>query len=137
MPVYVDEIVGGYERPEGAKETYTGGGEDWCHLMADTSDELEEFRQKLRLSKSWLQHAGTKQEHYDLTPGKRYQALRMGALPMPDGWLTARLLGPERAANRAQQREAREARSVDDVWAAGPNWPPGTDFEQLRREALA
>lgn len=52
----------------------------WCHLVADTSAELEAFARRLRLQPSWIQHKGTWSEHYDLTAGKRRQAVALGAV---------------------------------------------------------
>lgn len=58
----------------------------WCHLFADTQEELHEFAQKLGLRRSWFQPgrplANGKPSHlwhYDVTEGKRAQAVRMGA----------------------------------------------------------
>ena len=39
MSVYVDPLKR-YARPRGAKETYSGAGELWCHMMADSVEEL-------------------------------------------------------------------------------------------------
>lgn len=54
----------------------------WSHLYADTHDELEAFARRLGLRPSWIQHAGNHREHYDLTAGKRAQALQLGAQPI-------------------------------------------------------
>jgi len=53
---------------------------EWCHLVADTSAELEAFARRLGLRPSWVQHKGTWSEHYDLTVGKRRQAVALGAV---------------------------------------------------------
>jgi len=54
----------------------------WSHLFADTSAELEDFARKLGLSPRWIQHQGEPGEHYDVTEGKRQQALQLGARPI-------------------------------------------------------
>lgn len=48
-----------------------------CHLMADSKEELIEFARKLKLKDSWIQC--TSILHYDLTKGKRFQAIKLGA----------------------------------------------------------
>jgi hypothetical protein len=57
----------------------------WSHLTADTWEELHEFAARLGLRRSYFQPGrplGGKPSpfwHYDLTVGKRAQALRLGA----------------------------------------------------------
>jgi hypothetical protein len=54
-----------------------------CHLSADTDDELHEFADRLGLKRSWAQsmeHPRQYFHHYDLTPGKRRQAVKLGAV---------------------------------------------------------
>ncbi len=50
-----------------------------CHLFADSDEELQDFAQKLGLKRSWHQDH-TALSHYDLTEGKRKQAVRLGAI---------------------------------------------------------
>lgn len=57
----------------------------WSHLMAENSAELAEFAAELRLNPAWLQKPGTPLEHYDITAGKRAQALQLGAVPISYG----------------------------------------------------
>lgn len=55
------------------------GRKRWCHMVSDESvDELHEFAQRLGLRREWFQ-GGNSHPHYDLTEGKRWQALRLGA----------------------------------------------------------
>src|SRR5258708_26559462 len=57
----------------------------WCHLTADTQEELHEFAARLGLKRSYFQPgkqiAGKPSPfwHYDLTEGKVRQALARGA----------------------------------------------------------
>jgi hypothetical protein len=57
----------------------------WSHLTADTQEELHEFAARLGLRREWFQPGrplGGQPSpfwHYDLTAGKRAQALRLGA----------------------------------------------------------
>jgi hypothetical protein len=50
-------------------------------MQADTEDELHVFAARLGLKRSWFQ-PGSRPEaaHYDLTAGKRSQALVLGAV---------------------------------------------------------
>lgn len=78
MTVYVDNML---------RSAQVGRGRPakWSHLMADTTEELEEFARQLGLRPSWIQHPGTAREHYDVTATVRAEALRLGAVPMTYG----------------------------------------------------
>lgn len=68
----------------------------WSHLIADDQDELHAFAARLGLRRAWFQDPLTKTAaihpvpgsraaenwHYDLTVGKRAQAIRLGAQPI-------------------------------------------------------
>lgn len=54
-------------------------GRLWCHLVADSIEELHEFAQRLGLRRNWFQHAAS-YPHYDVTLEVRQVALRMGAI---------------------------------------------------------
>lgn len=72
MAVYVDELRAvGYTRAGWAGRRTKQA----CHLMADTEEELEATRKRLGLRPSW-RHG----DHYDLTYGKRCDAIRLGAV---------------------------------------------------------
>lgn len=80
MSVYVDEPV------EYAKEVsgYVGRARAkprWCHMIADTEDELHEMARRLGLRREWFQAdpTGRGHAHYDLVPSKRTLAIRFGA----------------------------------------------------------
>lgn len=52
----------------------------WCHMTADTLTELHAFAQHIGLKRSWFQpRPPASTPHYDLTPGKRAQAIKNGA----------------------------------------------------------
>lgn len=72
MPVYVDEIKD-YGR------NVAGHGSKWCHLFADTTDELHQFAARLGLKRSWFQNR-VNFPHYDLVPSKRNLAVKKGAI---------------------------------------------------------
>jgi hypothetical protein len=68
MAIYVDEIK---IHPSG----------EWCHLMADSDEELHTFAAKLGMSRSWVHHHRGRVDvlHYDLRPSKRALAIQLGA----------------------------------------------------------
>jgi len=49
-------------------------------LIADSASELHKFAAKLGLSHKWFQGGNRRLPHYDLTAGKRKQAVKMGAV---------------------------------------------------------
>lgn len=55
-------------------------GKKWCHLVADTLEELHSFGFRLRLKRAWFQEKA-RYPHYDVTAGKRLRALQLGAIP--------------------------------------------------------
>jgi hypothetical protein len=52
---------------------------EWCHLVADTLEELHVFADRLGLQRRWFQDRG-RYPHYDVTMAVRSKALRMGAV---------------------------------------------------------
>lgn len=73
MSVYVDDAF-----VEGDWGKWSGGG----HMQADTPEELHAFADRLGLKRSWFQTKPGRpwHDHYDLTRGKREQAIRLGAV---------------------------------------------------------
>lgn len=88
MTVYVDDSA--------IQATVGRRSARWSHLFADTREELHEFAARLGLRRDWFQdpcvdgkpfpakpgspHA--EMWHYDVTAGKREQAIRLGAQPV-------------------------------------------------------
>lgn len=68
MTVYVDN------------ERIKWRGKLWCHLVADSLDELHEFAAALGLRRSWFQGKAS-YPHYDVTTTVRDRALQLGATP--------------------------------------------------------
>jgi hypothetical protein len=66
MAVYVDE------------EGIRWRGREWCHLVADSLDELHSFADRLGLQRRWFQ-SKTLYPHYDVTKSVRVRALALGA----------------------------------------------------------
>jgi hypothetical protein len=70
LAVYVDEPV------------WEWRGRRWCHLLADTEEELHAFADGLGLKRAWFQHRPERpwKDHYDLPEDARRAAVRAGAL---------------------------------------------------------
>lgn len=70
MAVYVDELV------------FEWRGRMWCHLLADSDEELHRFAGRLGLpSSSFHRRRGRPwRDHYDLAEDARLHAVRLGAL---------------------------------------------------------
>lgn len=54
----------------------------WCHLTADTKDELHDFAQSIGLRRAWFQDKPGGRWHYDVTEGLRAKAVIRGAQPV-------------------------------------------------------
>src|SRR5216684_8663325 len=104
----------------------------WSHLFADSEDELHQFAAKLGLRREWFQEAETTW-HYDVTEGKRAQAVALGA----------QAVSYRQSVRIIRNRDARRARPGRHSWQATsrhhegqcatcgtvplpPNNPPGT-----------
>jgi hypothetical protein len=70
VTVYVDDAI------------WNWCGLKWCHLMADNTDELHRFAQRLDLGRNSYQGPPkTRAPHYDLTSFERVRAIALGAKP--------------------------------------------------------
>lgn len=67
MAIYVDN------------EQIAWRGKTWCHLVADSLEELHAFALELGLRRAWFQDQAS-YPHYDVTVSVRERALAMGAL---------------------------------------------------------
>jgi hypothetical protein len=74
MAVYVDDM---YTIPLGEFR-----GMKMSHLAADTTKELLQMVDKIKVQRKWIQHKGTKQEHFDICVSKRDLAIKAGAIPV-------------------------------------------------------
>lgn len=93
MSVYVDNIIEWQ-----STGIHFRGREQrkWCHMIADTAEELHAMAERIGMRRAWFQTAGNL-PHYDLTPTRRASAIRAGARPL------------ERSAFVAKMREIRTA----------------------------
>lgn len=93
MTVYVDD-AGIPASVQNGSVTHTSR---WCHLVADDEEELHEFALRLGLRRSYFQISklpapdsrAAQNWHYDLTAGKRAQAVRLGAVEVTSRQLSA------------------------------------------------
>jgi hypothetical protein len=67
MAVYVDDKMMPYGRMK------------MCHVGADTTEELLDMMDKLKIDRQHLQYPGTWKEHFDVSQAKRRQAVKLGA----------------------------------------------------------
>lgn len=56
-------------------------GRVWCHLTADSLDELHAFAARVGLPTRAF-HRGARHPHYDITANQRLNAVRSGAHPV-------------------------------------------------------
>jgi hypothetical protein len=61
----------------------------YCHMFADSLDELHEFASKIGMKKTWFQNG--RLPHYDLTAKRRELALSLGAQEVPLEWVKNKL----------------------------------------------
>jgi len=54
-------------------------GQLWCHLVADSIEELHQFAYMLGLRRRWFQRSAS-YPHYDVTVQVREHAIELGAL---------------------------------------------------------
>jgi hypothetical protein len=50
-----------------------------CHMIADTTEELLAMVDKIGVQRKWIQDAGTYNEHFDISLGKKKLAIEAGA----------------------------------------------------------
>lgn len=104
MAVYVDPLRD--YPPEMIKPGARRWGPSFCHMVADSREELDAMATAIGLRPAYRQHSGKPLEHYDLTPRRRELAIAKGAVALT-GEEFRRLL-TRRVAEWAEQR-AREA----------------------------
>lgn len=93
MAVYVDDAI------------WPWRGRRWCHLVADTEEELHAFGARLGLKRAWFQQRPGRpwQDHYDLHEVAREVAIALGAVPVT---------GREMAVHIRAKREAALAQAA-------------------------
>ena len=76
--VYVDYLFTMESKNPQAKFVGTRTNHQWCHMWADTLEELHAMAEKLGLKRAWFQNRESL-PHYDLVPSKRKKAIQLGA----------------------------------------------------------
>ncbi len=61
----------------------------YCHMFADSEEELHEFANKIGMKIEWFQNK--KLPHYDLTAKRRQLALSLGAIEIDSSWIKRKL----------------------------------------------
>ncbi len=76
MTVFVDGLFVAHAQEAQAARVGARNGHQWCHMMTDgDDDELHAFALRIGMKVAW--HQG---DHYDLTPGRRAAAVKLGAV---------------------------------------------------------
>ncbi|MEU7240268.1 DUF4031 domain-containing protein [Streptomyces sparsogenes] len=116
MTVYVDEVRDYTLIAKARRLRHT----HWCHLTADTEQELHEFAKRLGLRRSWFQKKSDRDYrwHYDITPPKRAQAVRLGAVEIDRRGVVA-LMDARRAAAGLEPGDAVFRRVLDKTAGNG------------------
>ncbi len=91
MTVYVDDPVHPFGRML------------MCHCIADTREELLAMMTLIGVQHKWIQHKDHWHEHFDISKGKRDQAIRNGAVPLSSKDLVRKLMSRRTAGNSIQE----------------------------------
>lgn len=67
----------------------------WCHMIADTEEELHAMAERIGMRREWYQG-----DHYDLRPDGRASALSLGAVEMPTREMARRVCAVRKAKRR-------------------------------------
>lgn len=62
-----------------------------CHMVADTREELIAMAEAIGVNPKWIQKKDTLYEHFDISKGKRAEAIRHGAVPISSRELVRKL----------------------------------------------
>lgn len=76
MAVYVDDAFIKANVKNGSRTVSAR----WCHMMADSRQELDAMADVIGLRRDWIQYPGTWKEHYDVTELRRAAAVANGAI---------------------------------------------------------
>jgi hypothetical protein len=81
VSVYVDTLVA-FAASDPKSQAFRVGARNrhrWCHMIADTLEELHAMAARIGMKREWFQDKG-RTPHYDLTPGRRAAAVKAGAI---------------------------------------------------------
>lgn len=80
MAVFVDDMKAPYR------------GMVMCHMAADSTAELLAMADRIKVSRKWIQAAGTHREHFDICQAKRALAVTFGAVEVTQREMAQRRL---------------------------------------------
>jgi hypothetical protein len=109
VTVYIDQAFIPAVVPNGARTVRSR----WCHMTADTVEELHLFAEQIGMRRSWFQpdhRPGVLtirgSWHYDVTAGRRTAAIRAGAVEVDHAGLMAVMRRPGRETQKPVPEEA-------------------------------
>ena len=79
MPVYVDDM------------NIPFGRMIMCHMIADSTEELNTMANRIGVARKWIQHPNTVREHYDICLSKKKLAIGLGAIEITDRQLIEKI----------------------------------------------
>lgn len=91
MAVYVDNMRAPFRRMI------------MCHMIADTTEELNAMADKIGVARKWIQYPGSSREHYDICLSARAKAVAAGAIE-----ITWRETAERTMAKRKEENEQRK-----------------------------
>jgi hypothetical protein len=87
-----------------------------CHMLADSTEELNAMADRIGVARRWIQSAGTHREHYDVCKEKRALAVQHGAIEIDVRELAVKL----RARNpNLRESDTPRERPGDTRWTKG------------------
>jgi len=104
----------------------------WCHLEADTLEELHQFAQRLGLKREWFQDKPA-HPHYDITSSVRQRAVRLGAIEMSNEQMVTfwkRQSDARRAGRCKSSTDAGELPHLASLFGAVPDFTGDMSVEE-------
>jgi hypothetical protein len=77
--VYVDKLFIFPSKNQQAHRVGARHGHQWCHMWADSTEELMKFALSIGLKREWFQDSDNL-KHFDLVPSRRRRAIASGAV---------------------------------------------------------
>ena len=93
-------------------------GKMYCHLFADTKEELHTFAAKLGLKRHWFQN-DKRLPHYDISPLKRAKAVKLGAKEVDRRFVYAQILKNTSCEELKRREEIARRRATQEVVVFG------------------
>ena len=97
MAVYVDDMFMAAKVANGNRSV----SGRWCHMFADSREELDAMAERIGMKRAWIQNPGTHKEHYDVTEPRRAAAIAAGALVLPIGPKWIQFMNARKAASKS------------------------------------